>query len=146
HALRDRGARQRRERIAVEPHLAALCGEEPQQRTEQRRLAAAVRPEQAHDLARGKREAYIAADRMIRIAVAERDAFQSRGHCQLRRERTSCHRNSGVPTNAVSTPSGTSMRAAVRASVSTSSRNAAPSTADTGNSRPKSGPTASRAK
>src|SRR4029077_19651649 len=47
----------------------------------------------------------------------------------------------GVPTMAVRIPSGISIAAAVRATVSITSRNPPPSSAAVGISRPKSGPT-----
>ena len=64
---------------------------------------------------------------------------------QLLRARANSHRKNGVPMSAVSTPGGTSMVAMVRHSVSTASRNAAPSSMASGSSRPKSGPTSRRA-
>lgn len=51
----------------------------------------------------------------------------------------------GVPTNAVSTPSGISIDAAVRAMVSMNRRKLPPSRAETGSSFAKSGPVSERA-
>src|SRR5690606_39137883 len=59
--------------------------------------------------------------------------------------RASNNRKHGAPTNAVTTPSGSSIPATLRARVSVSNRNAAPNSRLTGNSRETSAPTSKRA-
>ena len=63
----------------------------------------------------------------------------------LFRPRASSQRKNGAPSTAVRMPSGVSMRARLRPSVSTSSMNEAPSSIAAGSSRSKFGPTIMRA-
>ena len=84
-------------------------------------------PKQAQHLARPHRQVDVAADRLGAVAEAQRVRGQHRRavgerHDQPSRPFASSHRKNGAPMMAVRMPIGTSMRAMVRASVSTSSR------------------------
>src|SRR5262249_28570692 len=141
-------ARPRRDRGATHEHGAGLGLDQSQQRAEERRLAAAVGAEQAEHLAGREAEADVATHNPSRIAERQPLDREPHGaaHCQPRREAASTQMKNGAPMNAVSTPSGISMRATVRASVSTPSRYPAPSRIEAGRSRLKSGPTRNRAR
>ena len=62
------------ERLAAEQDLAALGRQHPAQQPEQRRLAAAVRPEQADDCAVAQRHRDVAENRPLAARVGEREA------------------------------------------------------------------------
>src|SRR5262245_41782845 len=145
---RDSPARPRRNRRAVHEHGARLWLEQPEQRAKERRLAAAVGAEQAQHLAGGEAKADVATHDAPRIAERQPLDLQPHGgaHCQPRLEAASTQMKNGAPMNAVSTPRGISMRAMVRASVSTPSRYPAPRRIEAGRSRLKSGPTRNRAR
>src|SRR5688572_7997932 len=121
---------------------SAVGGKQAEQGAEKRRLAAAVRTEDAHYFACRHSEAHVATDDAA--GEPEGKVFYSE-HYQLLRARAKSQRKKGVPISAVRTPGGTSIVAIVRQSVSTASRNAAPSSMASGSSRPKSGPTRRRA-
>src|SRR5688500_19109688 len=116
--------------------------QQPEQRAEERGLAAAVRPEHAHHFAGAEREADAAPDGAA--GKAEREVADLEHH-QALRERAKSQRKNGVPISAVSTPGGTSIVASVRQSVSTASMKPAPISMASGSRRPKSGPTSRRA-
>src|SRR5262249_25722088 len=144
---RELAARPIADRRAVDEHRTVMGLEQPQQCSEQRRFAAAVGAEQAKHFAGRHREADVTADDAARVAERQVLHLQPlvppehpyRGAARI-------HMKKGAPMNAVSTPSGISMRAAVRASVSTPSRYPAPSRIEAGRSRLKSGPTRNRAR
>ena len=108
------------ERSFVEPHLAGLRLEQAEQGFEQCRLAAAVRAEQREHLAGCERHVEPAPDCVVGIADGEITAGEV--HDQFLCMLASSQMKNGVPTTAVKMPSGISTSAAVRASVSISSR------------------------
>jgi hypothetical protein len=102
---------------AVDRHPAALRRDQAEDGLEQGGLAAAIGAEQADDLARAYAEAGLAPDRLA--GVAEGQVVDLEGHRQPSRPRARSHRKNGAPRKAVRMPSGTSVTAMVRASVST---------------------------
>ena len=120
---RHLGARQVLDRLSAEPDLAAARGDQAEQRLEQRRLAGAVRAQQAQHLAARQREVDAGRDEARAVADRQRARFEHR-QLHIRRPRASSQTKTGAPRIAVSRPSGISMRAAVRATVSISTRNA----------------------
>ena len=132
-----------RDRHAVGAHLPAERPERAENRAEQRRLAAAVGAEQRHDLAGLEPQLQAVSHRDVGVPNA-RSMHLEQAH-QALRDRASNHRKNGAPATAVRMPSGISMAAAVRATVSAATRNLAPSRRAIGQSRRKSGPTSSRA-
>src|SRR6185437_14066498 len=131
------------ERAIVYHHRALERREQPQQRAQERRLAAPVGTEDADHLARRDRKL----DRAPDDAAAEADgeAVRRERHADLRNENARSAMKTGVPTKAVATPGGISMGKAVRQSVSTTSMNAAPSTIESGSTRANAAPASSRA-
>src|SRR5579862_4046665 len=142
-ARRALASRPRLEAASVECHVARKRCDEPQECAKQRRLAAAVGSEQAHDLARGKFEIHAVADTM----AAESEIEGARGERHEARLKATARRamNTGVPTNAVTTPGGISVANIVRHAVSTASMNPAPRTSESGSRRAKAAPVRSRA-
>ena len=112
--------RDARERAAVDQHLAGLRRENAEQRLEQRGLAAAVGAEQRQHLALRERDVEVAPDHAV--AVADGEVAAGEGHDQVRCMPASSQMKNGVPMTAVRMPSGISIGAAVRASVSMNSR------------------------
>src|SRR5262249_40701857 len=108
------------ERLFVDPHLAGLRPEQAEQGFEQCGLAAAIGAEQGEHLARRERHVEPAPDRVVGIADGE--IVTGKIHDQFLCMLASSQMKNGVPTTAVSMPSGISTSAAVRASVSISSR------------------------
>src|SRR5215471_804500 len=108
------------ERLAAEPHLAGFWSEEAEQSLEQRGFATTVWPKQSKNFAGGEREVESVPDGTVRISDGEIVAFDIHDQvfCILARSQM----KNGVPTTAVKMPSGISTSAAVRASVSMSSR------------------------
>src|SRR5262249_43997075 len=108
------------ERLVAEPHLAGLWSEETKQSLEQRGFATTVWPKQSKYFTGCERNIESVADRTVRIANGEIAAFDIHDQvfCMLARSQM----KNGVPTTAVKIPSGISTAAAVRASVSMSSR------------------------
>src|SRR5215469_3939995 len=108
------------ERLVAEPHLTRLCSEETKQSLEQRGFATAIGPEQCKHFTGCERDIQSVADGTVRISDSEIAAFDIHDQvfCMLARSQM----KNGVPTTAVKMPSGISTCAAVRASVSMSSR------------------------
>src|SRR5215472_6530680 len=108
------------ERLVTEPYLASLWSEETKQRLEQRGFAATVWPKQSKHFAGGERDVEAVTHGTVWITDGESAAFDIHDHvfCILARSQM----KNGVPTTAVKMPSGISTSAAVRASVSMSSR------------------------
>src|SRR6516165_2529555 len=127
----------------IEPHFAGLGDKQAEQRLEQRGFAAAIRPEQRQYLARRQRYIEIAPDQAVAVADGKAAPFEL--HDQVRETLASSQMKNGVPTRAVRIPSGISIAATVRASVSITSRKPPPINAAAGTSRAKSGPTRERA-
>ena len=115
--LRPPLARPAGEVLAIDRHPPALRREQAEDGLEQGGLAAAVWAEQADDLALAQAEAGIAPDRLA--AIAEGQILDLEAHRQPSRPRARSHRKNGAPRKAVRMPSGTSVTAMVRASVST---------------------------
>ncbi len=105
---------------AVEPHFASLRRQQPEQRLEQRGLAAAIRSEQRQHLALLQFDVEAGADDAVLIADRELMAFED--HDQFFCTLASSQMKKGVPITAVKMPSGISTCARVRASVSISNR------------------------
>src|SRR5262245_7023874 len=108
------------ERLVAEANLTGLWLEQTKQGLEQGSLAATVRPQQGQDLAGRQSDIQTAADGMVRITDCEIAALDIHDQvlCMLARSQM----KNGVPMTAVRMPSGISTSAAVRASVSISSR------------------------
>src|SRR5262249_57743383 len=108
------------ERLVTEPYLARLWSEETKQRLEQRSFAATVWPKQSKHFASGERDVEAVTHGTVWITDGESAAFDIHDQvfCILARSQM----KNGVPTTAVKMPSGISTSAAVRASVSMSSR------------------------
>src|SRR5262245_29808555 len=108
------------EQLVAEPHLARLWPEETKQSLEQRGFATTVWPEQSKHLAGGESDIESMAHGTVRIPDGEFVAFDIHDQvfCMLARSQM----KNGVPATAVKMPSGISTSAAVRASVSMSSR------------------------
>src|SRR5581483_7046521 len=104
----DLGSRQVRDALARQLDGALLQGKQAEQRAEERRLAAAVRPEDAKRLARGEGEVHAAADGASGKAEGKGADFE---HHHARRASAKSQRKNGVPMSAVSTPGGTSIGA-----------------------------------
>jgi len=111
-----------RDGLAVHTNCSRPRGEEAQYGLEQCGLAAPIGAEEAQHLARRHREAHPFAYRLPRVAEGQIFHGEPHRYCQPRRETASSHTNTGTPTNAVSTPGGTSMAAMVRPMVSTARR------------------------
>src|SRR6202041_1790608 len=92
----------------------------PEQRLEQRGLAAAVGPEQRQHLALLQADIEPAPDHPVAIADAE--IVPGERHDQFRCMPANNQMKNGVPITAVRMPSGISIGAAVRASVSMNNR------------------------
>src|SRR6185503_12424149 len=123
-------------------HVAGERRDKPEERAQERRLAAAVRTQEADDLARREVELESLAHHAVGESEAEVAGAERHGR------RTPAARSAmktGVPTKAVTTPGGTSVGKSVRHAVSTPSMNAAPSRIESGISRAKAAPTRSRA-
>jgi hypothetical protein len=108
--------------LAVGAHHASARLEEPEEGLEERRLPAAVGAEKAEALARLPGEGHALAHRLPWISEGEVLDADAHRYCQARRETASSQTKTGTPTNAVSTPGGTSMGAMVRPTVSTARR------------------------
>src|SRR5262249_40691061 len=108
------------ERLVVEPHLAGFWFEKTKQSLQERSFAATVWPKQSKDFAGCESDIESAADGTVLITDGEIVAFDIHDQvlCMLARSQM----KNGVPTTAVKMPSGISTSAAVRASVSMSSR------------------------
>src|SRR5262249_60812974 len=107
------------------------AGEDAQQRG----LAGAVRPDQAHDLAGVEREI----DRLQHAsgAVADRDAARVEAHQSSPRSRQIRSNRNGAPISAVTTPSLSSGRVGMsRTAMSAASSSTAPPSPLTSSSRP----------
>ena len=119
-----RRARSRIEKAPSErPSICASPAErleDAEQRLEQRGLAAAVRAEQRQHLALLERDVEPAPDHAVAIADGEIAARER--HDQFLCMPASSQMKNGVPITAVRMPSGISIGAMVRASVSISSR------------------------
>ena len=120
HQTRAFADRNSAEWLAVELHFAGLRLDQAEQRLQERGLAAAVRPEQRQHFALGKRHVEPTPDGVVGIADGERMAGED--HDQVFCTLAKSQMKNGVPTTAVKMPSGISTSAAVRASVSISSR------------------------
>src|SRR5205085_8562546 len=123
-------------------HFTAERLEDAEKRLEQGRLAAAIGAEQSKHFPLLYAYVKAASDHTVAIADAQRTAGER--HDQFRCMPASSQMKKGVPITAVRMPSGTSMGAMVRASVSMNSRNPPPSSAEVGSRRGKSGPTRPR--
>ena len=106
--------------LVAEANFAGLRLEQTKQGLEQGGLAATVRPQQGEDLTGRQSDIEPAADSMVRITDSEIAALDIHDQvlCMLARSQM----KNGVPITAVRMPSGISTSAAVRASVSISSR------------------------
>jgi hypothetical protein len=130
HELRHRAAAHPVEAASVQAGLPAepdRAGED----AEQRGLARAVRSEDRHPFAVRHLERDAVDDRLA--ARGDRDRVErDRAHAELLVVRSTSAKN-GAPTNAVTTPIGSSAgEMIVRARTSASTRNAAPTTTDSG--------------
>ena len=108
------------ERAAVDLRLAGERLEDAEQRLEQRGLAAAIGAEQREHLALLERDVEPASDHAV--AVADREVAAGERHDQFLCMPASSQMKNGVPITAVRMPSGISIGATVRASVSMRSR------------------------
>ena len=119
-AARALADRKGTERAAVDLSLAGQRLEDAEQRLEQRGLAAAIRAEQRQHFALLERDVEPAPDHAV--AVADGEIAASERHDQFLCMPASSQMKNGVPITAVRMPSGISIGAMVRASVSISSR------------------------
>jgi len=136
-ALRDLAPRQPGQRTAGERDLARVRAKRPRERAEQRGLARAVRSGDDHEPPGLERQVHSAQHRHAPERVRDPARGDERGAHDGSRasSRRSSTRNSGPPTSEVSAPTGSSVGASTtRASVSATSRNAAPASADAGTS------------
>src|SRR5215467_5630318 len=140
-ALADRIVR---ERAALNLRFTRKRPDQPEQRLEQRGLAAAIGAEQRQHLALRERHVERAPDHTV--AVTDGEVMAGEIHDQLRCISASSQMKNGVPMTAVRMPSGISTAAAVRASVSMNRRKPPPRSAAVGRSLGKSGPTSARAR
>src|SRR5215475_3332848 len=131
--------------MLAEPHLTGLGREQAEQGLQQRGLAAAIGAEQSQHLSGAQTDIEPATDDAVAIADGEAAALQHHGADHSLETLASSQMKKGVPTKAVRMPSGISIGAMVRASVSIASRKPPPISAAAGISRPKSGPTNVRA-
>src|SRR5262245_5895564 len=106
--------------LVAETNLAGLWLEQAKQGLEQGGLAPTVRPQQGEDLTGRQSDIEAAADGMVRITDGKVAALDIHDQvlCMLARSQM----KNGVPITAVRMPSGISTSAAVRASVSISSK------------------------
>ena len=106
-----------------EENVTAEGRQQTQHRPEERGFPRTVRPKQANDLPRAHLDVHVAADLFRAVAEAEPSCGEDgHVHDQPSRPRARSHRKNGAPMMAVRMPIGTSMRAIVRARVSTSRR------------------------
>src|SRR5262245_15897811 len=144
NAARSLADRIGRERPTLDLRLAGKRPDQPEQRLQQRGLAAAIRPEQRQHLALRERHVEPASDHAV--TVADGEVMAGEAHDQLRCMSARSQMKNGVPMTAVRIPSGTSTGATVRASVSMNRRKPPPRSAAVGRSFGKSGPTSARAR
>src|SRR5690606_5577760 len=90
---------------AVEHERAPVPGQESQQRAHERRLAAAVGPQEARDFPLAERECDAAAEGAAAMAVGEVARLEP--HADRRKVSARSAMKTGVPTKAVATPGGT---------------------------------------
>jgi len=135
--LSDLAAREPVERDARQPDLPMVREKRAREHTQERGLARAVRPD--HDQKAPARELEIHAiehcGRAERVSHSAGDEQRLVHDGILASSRRSSTRKSGPPTSAVSAPTGSSTGAStIRASVSATTRNAAPASAEAGTS------------
>src|SRR5262249_53335009 len=123
---------------AVDQNLAAKRRDQPEQCLEQGRLARPVGTQQAEHFAAPNGEVYAVGDEAPFVTdrqVRGLQHFRRLPQLQDRLPRASSHTNTGAPRRAVRSPRGISMRAAVRATVSISTRKAPPISTAAGSTR-----------
>ncbi len=109
---------------AIDADRAGLRRQQTEDRLEQCGLALAVAPQHAQHFADADVQGDMAADDVSGITVAQilhSQPWRSHDHAG-RRLKASSHKNTGVPSAAVRTPSGNSTVPIVRATVSTARR------------------------
>src|SRR5262245_59942812 len=132
----------RREVVPLEEDPPPPKAQHPRQGAQERRLPRPVRAHDREPLAAADLEGHAPEDLHAVVAGADRARFEDRRHARRGVRRRSTHRKKGAPKSAVMTPTGNSEgRAAVRATVSTITRNPAPAIALAGRSIRWSGPT-----
>ena len=113
-----------RDCLPIDANRAGERRQQTEDGLEQGRLAFAVAPEHAQHLAGADRKTDMMPDAMPAITVTQvldQQAWRAHHHAG-RRLKARTHRNTGVPSAAVNTPSGSSTVPKLRASVSTASR------------------------
>src|SRR5262245_3261653 len=117
------GAGEKAHGHTVDEDLTRLSGQQAQNGLEERGLARAVGPKQADNLTGSQLDVDVPAHGLCSITKAKsaRSEYWS-AHDQPSRPRANSHKKNGAPMTAVKIPIGTSMRAMVRAMVSTSNR------------------------
>ncbi len=128
--------RQARELGVVQQHATAGGGAQPGQRVQQGGLADAVAAQHAPNLVARDRQVELAADPLLTNGDIERFGAQQRHEENGRAPRWSRTRNTGTPTKAVTTPTGSCCGASsVRARVSAQTSSVPPSSTAAGTSR-----------
>src|SRR5690606_37893037 len=122
--------------IVAERHAPALRRKQAEKGLEERSLAASVGSEQAQHFAWRDSHGDVAPNRSFRITESK-IVGRELHHDHPCRPRRSSQRKNGAPTTAVRMPIGTSMPPRDRASVSTSTRYAAPISIAAGRRRSK---------
>src|SRR6187455_352260 len=97
--------------LAAGGHAARECRQQSQERAKERGLARAVGPEHAQHLARFEREVQAAPDGARAVSIVE--GVGGEAHWAFRNVAASSTMKTGVPTRAVMTPGGSSVRAMV---------------------------------
>src|SRR5262249_51163271 len=116
-------ARELLHRDAVDEHFARLRRQQPQHGLEQGGLPGTIGSQQTHNLATINLKVDVAADAPGAIAKPQSMGGEhGHAHDQPSRPRASNNKKKGAPMKAVRMPIGTSMRAIVRAKVSTNKR------------------------